>query len=239
MKSWYDSDEAKALRARHPKACKMFTTSIEQSWGPRTCILCGYGEVAHRALTAKTPGEYVGQLDTGNRRRLNEGDIVEHVLISKWGKGTIAEVRPGEKGNEFRVQFPDAQFDPNVASAHPGRVPPKEGAWLRKDELRLVKRGPIVVATMTTDDMQLQFGLWDSGSHVLTKGKSALYNANPGAQLGAVIPDWTVCPCPDSTCLDMVDAEMYATHPNRGAHKVTASLCSLGVQLAGKCPLVK
>jgi hypothetical protein len=249
MKNWYDSDEAKALREQHEKPCSSFVTTMDQSWtGPQVCVQCGHSEVAHRVSQMKMPGEYISAIDSAPmKRRFNEGDTVEHTLILKWGEGTIAEVRPGvrpgEGGNEFRVTFPDAEFDPNVASAFPGRIPPKEGAWLKQEVLRLVKRAPVVLATISRDsdpdDGALKAGLWREGCHVLEREQSKLYNAHTGGRFSNLLSGWTVCPGNDSNnCLDRVDAEMCATHPNRGTVKVVVKLCPLGVLFNCNCPLV-
>lgn len=51
---WYESDEAKALRAQHPKVCRDFVTTLDQ--GVRACIGCGHSEIAHRANGSLKPG---------------------------------------------------------------------------------------------------------------------------------------------------------------------------------------
>lgn len=255
MKSWYDSDEAKALRKQNPEACATFVTTMDQGWaGPAACINCGHGKPGHdarvtarfRALQVKTPGEYIGQLDAAQRRRFNRGDTVDHqnfTVAQAWSKGTIEEVKLTDDNRlSFRVVFPDAKFDPQIAGWP--RVPTGDGVWLESEDLRLVKRAPVVIATLGRDSASdggaLKAGLWNEGHHVLEKEQSKLYNAQTGGRLSTLLSEWTVCPNNDSSsCLDRADVEMCATHPDRGTEKVVVKLCLLGVLFNCNCPQVK
>lgn len=238
MTSWYDSDEAKVLRERHPKACKNFMTSLDQSWGPRTCILCGHSEVSHRAMQMKPVGAYVEDL-APKRRRFNKGDTVKHsnpTIAHAWGQGTIEEVKLlAREGNAYRVVFPNAKFDPQIAGWP--RVPAGDGVWLNSRQMELVKRAPVVIHALKDDDDVSD--LWDQGKHILYKPIGELYEIPAGQQIGDVLFGWTKCPVNNATCTYMAIVDLCATHPDRGNEKVLINLCPLGIDCIDNCPLSK
>lgn len=105
MRDWHESDEAKALREQHPKACRVFLTTMDQGWaGPRTCINCGHSEIVHRANRSLKPGL--------SPRVKSDRDLATHAF------SIVKHVFPLLVAIDLEGHLTDAQYDSIILEMH-------------------------------------------------------------------------------------------------------------------------